>query len=78
MDRSWHLGIVGTGDRTIISLVDHRGRRMHGKGDEMELLEGLLKAGLTIVALVVVIGLLAALFMIIFGIATGIDDTMQG
>lgn len=44
----------------------------------MDLLEGLLKAVLTIGALVVVVGLLAALFMIVFGIATGIDDNIQG
>lgn len=44
----------------------------------MDLLEGLLKAVLTIGALFVVIGLLAALFMIVFGIATGIDDNIQG
>ena len=43
----------------------------------MELIEGLLGAVATIVALVVIVGLLAALFMIIFGIGTGIDDTMQ-
>lgn len=44
----------------------------------MDLLEGLLKAVLTIGALIVVIGLLAALFMIVFGIAAGIDDNIQG
>ncbi len=43
----------------------------------MDLLEGLLKAGLTLVFLALVIGALAALVMIIFGIATGIDDNMQ-
>jgi len=44
----------------------------------MDLLEGLLKAVLTIAALFLVVGLLAALFMIVFGIATGIDDNIQG
>ena len=44
----------------------------------MDLVEGLLKAVLTIGALIVVIGLLAALFMIVFGIAAGIDDNIQG
>ena len=43
----------------------------------MDLLEGLLKAGLTIGALVIVLLLLAALVMIVFGIATGIDENIQ-
>jgi hypothetical protein len=43
----------------------------------MDVIEGILKAGLMIVFLIVVIGLLAALFMIVFGIATGIDDKLQ-
>ena len=43
----------------------------------MDFIEGVIEAGVTIVALVVVIGLLAALFMIVFGIATGIDDKIQ-
>lgn len=43
----------------------------------MELVQGLLGAIGTIVALFVMIGLVAALFMIIFGIATGIDDQIQ-
>lgn len=43
----------------------------------MELVQGLLGAVGTIVALFVMIGLVAALFMIIFGIATGIDDQIQ-
>jgi hypothetical protein len=43
----------------------------------MDLIQGLLGAVVTIVALVLIIGLLAALFMIVFGIATGIDDTIQ-
>ena len=42
-----------------------------------EWLQGLVQAGVTVIALVVVILLLAALFMIIFGIATGIDDRIQ-
>ena len=40
-------------------------------------LQGLLQGGLTVIALIVIIMLLAALFMIIFGIATGIDDRIQ-
>jgi hypothetical protein len=42
-----------------------------------EWVQGLLQAGLTIIALVVIILLLAALFMLIFGIATGIDERIQ-
>ena len=42
-----------------------------------EWLLGLVQSGLTVIALIVIIMLLAALFMIIFGIATGIDDRMQ-
>lgn len=39
---------------------------------------GLLRAAGTIVALVVIFMLLAALFMVVFGIATGIDDQTSG
>jgi len=42
-----------------------------------EWLQGLVQSGLTVIALIVIIMLLAALFMIIFGIATGIDDRIQ-
>ena len=42
-----------------------------------EWISGLIQAGLTVIALIVIIVLLAALFMIIFGIATGIDDRIQ-
>jgi hypothetical protein len=42
-----------------------------------EWLQGLIQSGLTVIALIVIIMLLAALFMIIFGIATGIDDRIQ-
>ena len=42
-----------------------------------EWLQGLVQGGLTVVALIVIIMLLAGLFMIIFGIATGIDDRIQ-
>jgi hypothetical protein len=35
---------------------------------------GLIRAGLTIAILIVVMGLVAALFMIFFNLATGIDD----
>jgi hypothetical protein len=42
-----------------------------------EWLQGLVQGGLTVVALIVIVMLLAGLFMIIFGIATGIDDRIQ-
>src|SRR4029078_9590843 len=42
-----------------------------------EWLQGLIQGGLTVIALIVIILLLAALFMIIFGIATGIDESIQ-
>jgi hypothetical protein len=42
-----------------------------------EWLQGVIQAGLTVVALIVIILLLAALFMLIFGIATGIDERIQ-
>jgi len=42
-----------------------------------EWLLGLVQAGITIIALIVIIMLLAGLFMIIFGIATGIDERIQ-
>ncbi len=42
-----------------------------------EWLIGLVQAGFTVVALIVIVILLAALIMIIFGIATGIDDRLQ-
>lgn len=43
----------------------------------MDFIQGLLGAVVTLVALALMIGLVAALFMIIFGIATGIDDQIQ-
>jgi hypothetical protein len=42
-----------------------------------EWLTGLIQAGLTVLALIGIILLLAALFMVIFGIATGIDERIQ-
>jgi hypothetical protein len=42
-----------------------------------EWLQGLVQGALTVVALIVIVMLLAGLFMIIFGIATGIDDRIQ-
>ena len=40
----------------------------------MDLVMGLVRAGVTLAVLLVVIGLVAALFMIFFNLATGIDD----
>ena len=48
-----------------------------GEGGHVDLIEGILKAGLMFLFLVVVVGAIAALFMVVFGIATGIDDRMQ-
>ncbi len=42
-----------------------------------EWLVGLILSGVTFVVLIVIVMLLAALFMIIFNIATGIDDRIQ-
>jgi hypothetical protein len=38
---------------------------------------GLVRAGMTLAILLVVIGLVAALFMIFFNLATGIDDRIS-
>lgn len=43
----------------------------------MGVIEGVLKIGVTLVVLLIVIGAVAALFMIVFGIATGIDEKIQ-
>lgn len=43
----------------------------------MDVVIGLIRAGLTLVAIVVVIGLVAALFMIFFNLATGIDERIS-
>lgn len=40
----------------------------------MDIIMGLVRAGVTLAALLVVIGMVAALFMIFFNLATGIDD----
>ena len=42
-----------------------------------EWLVGVIESGITLIALVVIVMLLAALFMIIFNIAAGIDDRIQ-
>ncbi len=46
-------------------------------GGTMDVLESILRAVGTVVFLILVIGAVAALFMIVFGIATGIDDNIQ-
>ena len=43
----------------------------------MGIIEGVLKTGITLAVIIVVIGAIAALFMIVFGIATGIDEKIQ-
>ena len=43
----------------------------------MDVIEAIVRTALTIVALVVVIGLIAALFMFIFRLATDIDERIQ-
>ena len=43
----------------------------------MDVVEQIVRAGLTIGALILIIGLVAALFMIMFSVATGIDDQIQ-
>jgi hypothetical protein len=46
-------------------------------GGAMDAIEAVVRAALMLVFLLVVIGAVAALFMIVFGIATGIDDRIQ-
>lgn len=43
----------------------------------MDIIKGLLSAIVMIAGIVIVIGLLAAMFMIVFSIATGVDEKMQ-
>ena len=43
----------------------------------MDIIVGLVRAGITFGILVVVMGLVAALFMIFFNLATGIDDRIS-
>jgi len=38
---------------------------------------GIVQGGITLIILVLIIMILAALFMVIFGIATGIDERIQ-
>ena len=66
-------------DYTVCRQADgyQRATRPRRRGCKMDFLEGLLGFVLMLVFLVVVIGAVAALFMIVFGIATGIDDRIQ-
>ena len=43
----------------------------------MDVVMGLVRAGMTLAIFLVVIGLVAALFMIFFNLATGIDDRIS-
>jgi len=43
----------------------------------MDIIVGLFRAGLTLLAIAAIIGLIAALFMFVFSIATGIDERIQ-
>lgn len=43
----------------------------------MDILEGILKAGLLVIFLIAVIAAIAVLFMVVFGIAAGIDEKIQ-
>lgn len=43
----------------------------------MDILKGILTFVVMIGGILVIIGLLAAMFMIVFSIATGVDDKMQ-
>jgi flagellar biosynthesis protein FliQ len=47
------------------------------RGHSVDVVEQIIRAGLTVVALILIIGLVAALFMIMFSVATGIDDQIQ-
>jgi hypothetical protein len=43
----------------------------------MDIVKGVISAIVMVAAIAVVIGLLAAMFMIVFSIATGVDEKMQ-
>ncbi len=43
----------------------------------MDIVKGILSFVVMVGAIVVIIGLLAAMFMIVFSIATGVDEKMQ-
>jgi hypothetical protein len=56
-----------------------RGKLRHARtrDETVDFIEWVIKAGLTIIALVAIVGAIAALFMFIFSIATGIDERIQ-
>jgi hypothetical protein len=43
----------------------------------MDIVMGIVRAGITVAVLLIVIGLVAALFMIFFNLAAGIDDRIS-
>ncbi|HEX3301577.1 MAG TPA: hypothetical protein VHR64_01770 [Thermomicrobiales bacterium] len=43
----------------------------------MDTIMGLVRAGITLAIIIIIIGLVAALFMIFFNLATGIDDRIS-
>ena len=43
----------------------------------MDIIMGLVRAGVTLAVIIVIIGLVAALFMIFLNLATGIDDRIS-
>jgi hypothetical protein len=43
----------------------------------MDTIMGLVRAGVTLAIIIIIIGLVAALFMIFFNLATGIDDRIS-
>jgi uncharacterized YccA/Bax inhibitor family protein len=52
-------------------------RPAEGAENPMGIIEGILKTGVTLAVIFVVMAAIAALFMIVFGIATGIDEKIQ-
>jgi len=61
----------------IISSDDDHYRAKPIRGTVMDFIESLVRAGLLLGFLVLVILAVAALFMVVFGIATGIDEKIQ-
>jgi hypothetical protein len=61
----------------IISSDDDHYRAKPIRGIVMDFIESLVRAGLLLGFLVLVILAVAALFMVVFGIATGIDEKIQ-
>lgn len=65
-----------TRDR-IIRADNSRNRLIRISEASMDIIESIVRAGLMVGFLVLVILAVAALFMIVFGIATGIDEKIQ-